>query len=245
MKSRWVIGMAIMVAAGLLGGILFAALTTGPAQAYNGPGGNNVAQTQPQTTPTTGPQPGYGPGGGRGMLGGNGPMMGNGRGPGNGSGNGPGGGPMMGMGSSGGCLNVPTSNTKLDDKTVAALTEALNDEYENRALYQAVIDKHGAVWPFQMIVRSEGMHVQALQRLFTAHGLAIPADNSAAKVKGIDVSDLKAAYKLGIDQEKANVAMYDKLLKTVSEPDVVTVFNHLKYASENMHLKAFETAYNR
>jgi hypothetical protein len=234
MKVRWISGAAIMIML-LMGGLLFTALNAGQAAAY-GPGrGVQQAQTTPLGT-------GYGPGmgmGGQGMQSGQGMML---DGQGYGRGARGGGGGMGGPGNGTCCATgTPISTTPLSEETKQALTDALNDEYKAQAAYQAIIDKFGAQAPFSMIIRAEGMHINALQRLFTNHGLAIPADTYAGKVQA--PATLKEAYQAGVDAEKANIAMYDRLLQTVKDADVVTVFQHLQAASRT-HLATFE-AYNK
>ncbi|OJV92904.1 MAG: hypothetical protein BGO39_30405 [Chloroflexi bacterium 54-19] len=145
----------------------------------------------------------------------------------------------MGRGSG---ISVATATGALSDTTKDYLTEAILDEYQNRALYQAVIDKFGQVLPFTNIVRSESAHAAALTRLFTNHGLTVPADTFAGQVQA--PATLTEAFQLAIQHEKDNVAMYDRFLTTVTEPDVVRVFTQLKNVSNNMHLQAFEN-YNK
>jgi hypothetical protein len=60
-----------------------------------------------------------------------------------------------------------TSVAPLDAAEVAALTEALDEEYGALNTYQAVLSQFGSVTPFNRIVRAEQQHVNALARLFT------------------------------------------------------------------------------
>ncbi len=128
--------------------------------------------------------------------------------------------------------------TPIDDQTSQALVLAINDEYKARAFYQAVIDQLGPVTPFTNIVRSESMHVEALERLLTAYGLPIPSDTFAGNVQA--PTTLEAAAQAGVEAEKANVALYDSFLTFVQEPDIVAVFTQLRAASQTKHLPAFE-----
>ncbi len=225
---KWLMGLGAMALV-LMVTVSFSPILSGTAAAY-GPG-RMMAQATPGTTPqdTT---PGYnwcGMANEDGVGAGPGP----GTGPGSGMMNGYGRGGMRGQAGSGVVATGP-----LSDETKGFLTQAIQDEYQNRALYQAVIDKFGQVLPFTNIVRSESMHVNALARLFTNHGLAVPADTFAGKVEA--PATLAEAFTVAIQHEKDNAAMYDGFLKTVTAPDVVRVFTQLGSASLEMHLKAFE-----
>ncbi len=225
---KWLMGLGAMALV-LMVTVSFSPIFSGTAAAYNGPG-----RTVAQATLGTNQQditPGYN---WRGMadenaVGG----MGLGTGPGNGMMNGYGRGGMHGQGGSGVVATGP-----LSDETKGFLTQAIQDEYQNRALYQAVIDKFGRVLPFTNIVRSESMHVNAVAQLFTNHGLAVPADTFAGKVEA--PATLAEAFTAAIQHEKDNSAMYDGFLKTETAPDMVRVFTQLGSASLEMHLKAFE-----
>jgi hypothetical protein len=131
----------------------------------------------------------------------------------------------------------------LSNETSAALVMAINDEYKARATYQAVLDKFGSVAPFSNIVQSEATHIAALERLFNTYGLPIPPDTYAGNVQA--PATLKDAAQVGVEAEKANVAMYDGFLTFVKEPDIVAVFTQLRSASQVKHLPAFEKALSR
>jgi len=131
----------------------------------------------------------------------------------------------------------------LSPETSAALVMAINDEYKARATYQAVLDKFGSVAPFTNIVRSEATHIAALERLFNTYGLPIPPDTYAGNVQA--PATLKDAAQVGVEAEKANVAMYDGFLTYVQESDVAAVFAQLRSASQAKHLPAFQNALSR
>jgi len=131
-----------------------------------------------------------------------------------------------------------TTNTTLDVQTREALVAALDDEYKARAFYQAVIDQFGPVAPFANIVRSEATHIAALKSLFAAYALPVPPDPYAGNVQA--PATLKEAALAGVQAEKDNVAMYNRFLQFVEEPDIVRVFSQLKNASLYQHLPAFQ-----
>jgi hypothetical protein len=131
----------------------------------------------------------------------------------------------------------------LNSETSAALVMAINDEYKAHATYQAVVDKFGPVAPFANIVQSEAAHIAALERLFNVYGLPIPPDTYMGNVQA--PATLKDAAQIGVEAEKANVAMYDNLLTYVQESDVRAVFAQLRSASQAQHLPAFQNALSR
>ena len=131
----------------------------------------------------------------------------------------------------------------LSNETSAALVMAINDEYKARATYQAVLNKFGSVALFTNIVQSEATHIAALKRLFNAYGLPIPPDTYAGNVQA--PATLEDAAQVGVEAEKANVAMYDGFLTFVKEPDIVAVFTQLRSASQVKHLPAFQRALSR
>lgn len=123
-----------------------------------------------------------------------------------------------------------------------ALVTTLQEEYLARDVYQAVIAKLGSTRPFANILKSEEQHVAALMALFTKYGLAVPADTQAARTSTLmaGVTMVDDALKLGITVEKEDIALYDTLVKTVDNQDILQVFGNLKDASVNRHLPAFE-----
>ena len=92
-------------------------------------------------------------------------------------------------------------------------------------------------------MQSEAAHIAALERLFNAYGLPIPPDTYAGNVQA--PTTLKDAARIGVEAEKANVAMYDGFLTYVQEPDVRAVFAQLRSASQVKHLSAFQNALSR
>lgn len=131
----------------------------------------------------------------------------------------------------------------ISDEASAALVMAINDEYKARATYQAVLDKFGRVTPFSNIVRSETTHIAALERLFNTYGLPIPPDTYAGNVQA--PATLSEAARIGVEAEKENAAMYDTILASVQEPDVIAVFTQLRDASQTKHLPAFQRVLSR
>jgi len=131
-----------------------------------------------------------------------------------------------------------TAAAPLDAAEVTALTEAINEEYGALNTYQAAVEQFGNVYPFSQIARSEQQHVNALARLFTKYGLAVPANPGLASTPSWNtVAD---ACQTGVDAEIADAALYDELKPAVDNADILQVFANLQAASLNSHLPAFE-----
>ncbi|MDR7542980.1 MAG: DUF2202 domain-containing protein [Armatimonadota bacterium] len=132
---------------------------------------------------------------------------------------------------------IPT-RAAVDDQTRQALIAAINDEYHTRALYQAVIVRFGEVRPFANIVRAEEQHIAELTALFAAYGIPVPPDTAAGKVQA--PASIGEACRVAAQAEIQNAALYDRLQKTVKEPDIIAVFSRLRDASIKAHLPAFQ-----
>ncbi|MGD9658363.1 MAG: DUF2202 domain-containing protein [Methylocystis sp.] len=131
----------------------------------------------------------------------------------------------------------------VEDKTIEALREALDDEYKARATYQSVIDRFGPVRPFVNIIEAEERHASALLRLFERYGVEPPKDRWAGRVPA--PSSLEAACEAGVEAEIENAAMYERLLAQVSDARVRGVLMRLQEASQLRHLPAFRRCAER
>lgn len=131
----------------------------------------------------------------------------------------------------------------LNDQTKQAMIDAINDEYQARAFYNAVMQKFGSIRPFSNIVQAEDNHVNLWMNLFTQYGMTIPEDTFAGKMSVPDT--LKAACQMGIDIEIDNVKMYDRFLQFVTQSDLKAAFSRLRQISQERHLPAFQRCVNR
>lgn len=118
-----------------------------------------------------------------------------------------------------------------------ALCEALDDEYKARATYRAVIGRFGPVMPFANIVHSEQRHIDALLGLFAAHGWSAPADPWNGRIEA--PASIRDACRAGVEAERDNVALYDRITAMTTAPDILAVFDALRRASAERHLPAF------
>lgn len=125
----------------------------------------------------------------------------------------------------------------MNEQTVAALTEAIEDEYKARATYRKVIEVFGPIRPFVNIVEAEDRHAAALLRQFERLGLEPPEDKWAGRIAA--PSSIAAACEAAVAAEIENAAMYDRLLTVVDDPAVRDVLLNLQDASQNRHLPAF------
>jgi hypothetical protein len=133
--------------------------------------------------------------------------------------------------------SAPSGSTGAADLT-SILQRAVSEERHAEATYRNVIASLGQVRPFTNIANSEAQHVAALERLAAAHDVDISAVTPAGEVSPVTKA---AACQLGIDAEKADIALYDELLPQVSgNQDVTEVFQNLRAASQDNHLPAFE-----
>jgi soluble lytic murein transglycosylase-like protein len=133
---------------------------------------------------------------------------------------------------------APARAAGLDAATQQALVEAIKDEYQARALYQAVIAKFGQVRPFVNIVRAEENHITELKVLFSAYDIPVPPDPYAGAIHA--PVTIQEACRISAQAEIDNGAIYERLLKTVKEPDIVATFTRLRDASLRAHLPAFQ-----
>jgi hypothetical protein len=136
-----------------------------------------------------------------------------------------------------------TVENQIDEATVLAMTEAIEDEYKARATYQKVIDKFGPVRPFINIVEAENRHVQALLSLFERFQIEPPLDGWPDRVSA--PASEKQACRDALEGEQDNMEMYDRLLSQVRHPAVREVLQNLQAASRDNHLPAFERCVRR
>jgi hypothetical protein len=117
------------------------------------------------------------------------------------------------------------------------LGDALDDEYKAEATYAAVIARFGAVRPFINIVEAERRHVGALLRQCERLGFLPRANRWASTVAA--PATLREACAEAIAAEVDNIALYDRLLPGVTNPEVRAVLERLQAASRDRHLQAF------
>lgn len=118
--------------------------------------------------------------------------------------------------------------TELTEREVAALREALDDEYRALGTYDQVIDDFGPVRPFVNIREAEARHIAALSRLFEKYGLDLPRNGWPGKVPRF--ASVAEACRAGVAEEIENARLYDRLLADVQRADVKVVLRRLQEA---------------
>lgn len=139
--------------------------------------------------------------------------------------------------------NMNSSDRALSDAEVAALCEALDDEFKAIATYDQVIADFGAIRPFVNIVEAERRHANALLSLLERYDVAVPHNPWADEVPRF--SSLQEACLAGVEGEIENAAMYNRLIADTRHPDIIEVFKNLQRASQERHLDAFRRCANR
>ncbi|MGI9376830.1 MAG: ferritin-like domain-containing protein [Tsuneonella suprasediminis] len=120
----------------------------------------------------------------------------------------------------------------------AALQTALDDEYRAEATYRAVLDQFGDVRPFSNIIRAEQRHAEMVTAQMVRLGMTVPPNRYIGTIAA--PKTLLDACQTGVEAEKANIALYDRLLPQVRDPQVKATLQLLQSASRENHLPAFE-----
>jgi hypothetical protein len=123
----------------------------------------------------------------------------------------------------------------LSDHVVTDVREALVTEWRSEALYDDLARQIGR--PFPRLERSEERHADALVRLLDAHGQLAP---QSPDLKTTEATSPAQACALALENERANVAMYDRLIANGPPADVKCVYEHLREMSVLRHIPALE-----
>ena len=135
------------------------------------------------------------------------------------------------------------SMTGLNDREIAALREALDDEYNAFSTYDQVIADFGEVRPFLNIRGAEARHIDALLGLFGRYNVRPPANQWPGKVDRYP--SIRDACAAAVEAEIANAALYERLLASTGRSDILMVFRNLRDASQERHLAAFRRCVER
>jgi hypothetical protein len=126
---------------------------------------------------------------------------------------------------------------------IAALHEALDDEYRAWATCDQVIADVGVAPPFSNIREAEARHIEALRALFSHYGLLLPENPWPGRVARYP--SLREVCEAGVTAEIENGALYERLPDSTRRPDVLAVFHNLQEASQERHLPAFRRCVQR
>ncbi|MDK9696523.1 MAG: hypothetical protein OEL76_09035 [Siculibacillus sp.] len=144
-----------------------------------------------------------------------------------------------------GCVSATEilASRSLTDAQLAAVHEALDDEYRAFAYYSAVLERFPNAMPFAHIVDAEARHAAALAGVLRAHGHAVPPNPhiGSPEVRAAVPASVACACDIAVEAEIDNVGLYvDRLLPAVADrDDLVAVFTWLMEASRDRHLPAF------
>ena len=133
--------------------------------------------------------------------------------------------------------------TALTEAEKTALDGAIQDEYKARATYNKILDTFGQVMPFANIVNAEDRHVEALAYLHERYGVTVPEDTWADKIPAY--ATLTDAAAASVKAEVDNGALYDELMKNVTNVELTNVFKALQFATMEHHLPAFQRLLDR
>lgn len=132
---------------------------------------------------------------------------------------------------------------QLSKKEIAAVHEALDDEYKAWATYDQVIDDFGPIRPFINIRDAESRHIDALLQVFNNYDLTAPSNNWVGRVPRYE--DVQAACAGGVAAEIENAELYERIIESTSQPDILVVYRNLREASQERHLPAFQRCVER
>ncbi len=139
----------------------------------------------------------------------------------------------------GGAVPAAAAAAPISPQTRTAIIEAVNAEYKAMALYKAIASKHKDTRPFSNWALSD--RGEELKALFPKYGVPMPADTFAGKAQApLSVAD---ACKAANQTETGLVTMYERLLKTVKEADIVGALTLLRDGSKR-RLQALERQCN-
>ena len=133
--------------------------------------------------------------------------------------------------------------SRLSKKEIAALHEALDDEYKAWATYDQVIDDFGPIRPFNNIRDAESRHIDALLQVFDDYDLTPPTNNWVGRVPRYE--DMQAACAAGVQAEIENGKLYERILESTARPDILAAYRNLRDASQERHLPAFRRCVER
>lgn len=142
--------------------------------------------------------------------------------------------------------------TTLNQQEIDAILYMREEEKLARDVYEVLYVKWN-VNPFGNIRHSEQVHMDRMKSLITSYKLNDPVEKSNDK-QGVFVNSVLQSYyteltttgstsltealKAGAKIEELDIADLEERVKLTTRPDIISIYNYLKMASEN-HLRAF------
>lgn len=151
-------------------------------------------------------------------------------------------------------VGTTTVSATTTDGVAKQLQLTREEERMARDLYAALAEAHDNGRPMSMITRSEDQHHDAVGAMLTRYGLSDPSAGRAAGsyaypeiqklydqwyAKGM--ASPNAAYQVGVELEKWDIAGLQKDIAATSQNDVKQLYTHLLEASQH-HLAAYQSA---
>ena len=122
---------------------------------------------------------------------------------------------------------------ELKKEEVEGLLLALNDEYLALAIYEQVNKDFNDPRPFINIQKAEAHHAERLKQLFETYKISAPENpwmGNAPKFKSV-----AEAVRSGNRRRNNQRDLYEKLFKSTTREDILTVYKALQRASEENH----------
>lgn len=149
---------------------------------------------------------------------------------------------------------LATTPAEADSDVTSTLTFAREEERMARDLYAALAATYDGARPFSMVTRSEQQHFDAVGTLLERYDVTDPAAGKAAGTYADPAiqklyddwlaegrASLQAAYQVGVELEKRDIADLEESIAADLPTDVDAVFGRLLQASQR-HLAAYERA---
>jgi rubrerythrin len=120
-----------------------------------------------------------------------------------------------------------------------ALSMALEDEYRAEATYNAVLGSFPGARPFINIIEAERRHADRVKAEMDRVGITYAKTNPYLGTFKAPASVLEACQQ-GIVAEEENIALYDRVLPSVTDGQIRETLTALQSASRERHLPAFQ-----
>lgn len=136
----------------------------------------------------------------------------------------------------------PLQAVSLED--AKALSMALEDEYRAEATYDAVLGSFPGARPFINIIEAERRHADRVKMEMDRVGVTYAKTNPYLGTLRAPAS-VREACQQGIVAEEKNIALYDRLLPSVTDGQIRATLTDLQSASRERHLPAFQRCVER
>ncbi|MCY6371430.1 hypothetical protein [Clostridium ganghwense] len=123
------------------------------------------------------------------------------------------------------------------------LTYAIENEYLEKAKYEAMIRKFGEIRPFIDLAKAKNINISILKTTFQKYKLSIPKDRSREFLKVPET--IEESFEISIADEIENMAMYNRFIRRKGVPqELILILVRLRDASR-AHLQSLEVGLKR